>query len=381
MRSRFIRASLSRVLWALAMAAAPLAGSAMADEIWVLPAKAGADAALGRWAVTDEGDTRFSIAVPASLTRFVSAKVVLIGEPWTKGPRPFAESSEIGAASDANHRPPGRDPAFAYDLYLALSRDGEKQDFFTDARRGLGPLLVAPGQLVEVDVSEVFPAGALAGVDYVTLRFRANPPQRVHAVGLRFSFEGAPGPPGPTGPIGPTGPQGDPGLPGLVGPAGPTGSTGATGPQGPEGPAAGTGAPAPPQAVWTLSVAAGSVTLSDAPGWLPDAMSLVSSSEVLEFRNGTDPVVRKFPGNPRFGSFVFERALTSDLRLYQWRRAAELAVQRADVTLKHLDPNGALPFARVTLREAWPSRYEVVTYPDGTLAERVTITSELTTYE
>lgn len=373
MRSFSLPPSLRSVCLALAIALGPLAGPALSEEIWAAPAKAGADTALGRWAVTGEGDTRFNVAVPASLTRFLSAKIVLIGGQPHEGPRVFKESS---GAEESSHRPPA-DPTFAYDLYLSLSRDGERQDFFTDSRRGLGPVSVAPGQLVEVDVSEVFPAGAQAGIDYVTLRFRAAPKERVHVLGLRLSFEGAPGPPGPQGEKGDTGP------PGPIGPTGATGATGAQGPEGPEGLPAGAGPSAPPrQAVWTLSATGGSVALQDVPGWLPDALSLVSQSEVAEFRSGTDNKIHKLPAGVSFGTFVFERALTPDLRLYQWRHSAELGnIQRLTVTLRHLDPTTAVAFATATLTQAWPSAYEVVLYPDGTLAERVTLTSEITTYE
>ncbi len=371
MRSFSLPPSLKSACLALTLAFGSLAGPALAEEIWVAPAKAGADTALGRWAVTQEGDTRFNVAVPASLTRFVSARVVLIGGQPHEGPRVLKESS---GADESSHRPPVPDPSFTYDLYLSLSRDGERQDFFTDARRGLGPVTVAPGQLVEVDVSEVFPAGALAGIDYVTLRFRTTPRERVHVLGLRLSFEGTPGPPGPRGEKGDPGPQG---------PIGPTGPTGTQGPEGPQGLPAGAGPTAPPrQAVWTLSATGGSVALQDVPGWLPDALSVVSQSDVVEFRSGTDDKVHKLPASVSSGAFVFERALTSDMRLYQWRHAAELGnIQRLTVTLKHLDPTSAVAFATATLMFAWPSAYEVVLYPDGTLAERVTLTSEITTYE
>jgi phage tail-like protein len=371
MRSWPLTPSLWNAGLALAVALGPLAVPALSDEIWVAPAKAGAETALGRWAVTEEGDTRFSIAVPASLTRFVSARIVLIGGQPHEGPRVFRESS---GTEESSHRPPTPDPAFAYDLYLSLSRDGERQDFFVDARRGLGPLAIAPGQLLEVDVSEVFPTGAMAGIDYVTLRFRTTPKERVHVLGLRFSFEGTPGP---------AGPQGEKGDPGPAGPIGPTGATGPQGPEGPQGLPAGAGPNAPPrQAVWTLSANGGSLALQDVPGWLPDALSVVSQSDVVEFRSGTDNKVHKLPAGVSFGAFVFERALTSDLRFYQWRHAAELGnFQRLTVTLKHLDPTSAAVFATATLTQAWPSAYEVVLYPDGTLAERMTLTSETTTYE
>ena len=373
MRSSPLSPGLSSACLAATLALGPFAGPALADEIWVAPAKSGADTALGRWAVTEGGDTRFNVAVPASLIRFVSAKIVLIGGQPHEGPRVFKESGET---DEWSHRPPAPDPSFTYDLYLSLSRDGERQDFVTDARRGLGPVTVAPGQLAEVDVSEIFPAAALAGIDYVTLRFRAI------AQGERAR-------PGPAVRLrGRSGPAWTAGRKGRSGADGANGSDGAHWRHGSSGqrwcfraPRGGGAERAAPRRHWTLSAPGAALPLQDVPGWLPDELSLVSQSGVIEVRVGTSDTIRKVPGNPSFGAFVFERAVTADMKLYQWRHGSELETSSARRHPSAPRPRGPTPFATVTLREAWPSRYEIIAYPDGTLAERVTITAEVTTYE
>jgi hypothetical protein len=69
------------------------------------------------------------------------------------------------------------------------------------------------------------------------------------------------------------------------------------------------------------------------------------------------------------------------MKLYDWRRRLEQGqFDRATVVLRQVGSQ-ATPIATVTLFRAWPARYEVVAYPDGTLAERVTIVSEGTTHE
>jgi len=61
------------------------------------------------------------------------------------------------------------------------------------------------GEMLEIDVSSIFPAGMFPGVDYASLVFRPkNKANYAKVVGLRFQYEGPTGPQGPPGPAGPS---------------------------------------------------------------------------------------------------------------------------------------------------------------------------------
>ena len=98
----------------------------------------------------------------------------------------------------------------------------------------LGPVLLVENEILEIDVSTIFPP--LAPGNLVKLRFETNP-GRVRTLGLRFQFDGPEGVQGPQGLRGPQGPQGG------IGPAGAQGLTGLQGPQGDQGDKGDTGPP------------------------------------------------------------------------------------------------------------------------------------------
>ena len=76
---------------------------------------------------------------------------------------------------------------------------------------------------------------------------------------------------------------------------------------------------------------------------------------------------------------MFERALTGDLGLYQWRQEVVsghiAAAREATLRIESLNSSQKADM-NVTLTNAWPSTYDIIAYPDGTITERVTIVSE-----
>ena len=60
-----------------------------------------------------------------------------------------------------------------YDLHLSVSQDGLPKDHFTDWMHDLGPLLLVENEILEIDVSTIFPL--LAPGNLVKLRFETNP--------------------------------------------------------------------------------------------------------------------------------------------------------------------------------------------------------------
>ena len=342
------------VLWVLPLVVS-LAPAVGANEIWVTPAAEHATSALGHWAVTEEGDTHFTFAIPDNMMSFTAAKIVVIGH------------KHDSDRDDHDRRDSSGD--IKYDLFLSMAQGAQAQDTITDTRKGLGPATLADGEISEIDVSDVFSGQTLTAADYVTLKFRAHPREGVRVLGMRFAFVGPAGPPGPQGPQGVPGPQG------IPGPQGPQGLKGDTGAQGPPGPAAGAGPTSPPsETLWTVS---GSTHFTQGLfGWLTDN-SVVSQSAIVE---GTSKVgIVKTPGTQSVGDIVLERGLTQDLNLYTWRQEAvtgKIATAREKVlTLESLDPTMKIDL-KVSLANAWPSGYEIFVYPDGTVTERVTIVSE-----
>lgn len=147
---------------------------ALADEIWITTEASGKGAGkkVGNWAVSDDGDTRFTFAVPDNMKTFVAAKVVVIGK---------------------------KDKDILYDLSLSISQNGQRHDDFTDDTFKELPALVFKDELLEIDVSlpferiiEFFP-----GEDYIALHFKADKKRDVRVLGLRFQYEAA-GPAGAT---------------------------------------------------------------------------------------------------------------------------------------------------------------------------------------
>ena len=119
-----------RSLGALCMVLVPLSSSAIANEIWVLPSKNAANAAIGDWATTSRGNTRFGFAVPDNLESFVGAKVVAIGK---------------------------SDQVIEYDVRLSITQNMKRHDDFTSQNLGLSAALVED-KLLEIDVSSIIPA-------------------------------------------------------------------------------------------------------------------------------------------------------------------------------------------------------------------------------
>ncbi len=93
---------------------------------------------------------------------------------------------------------------------------------------------------------------------------------------------------------------------------------------------------------------------------------LRDESEVIDYREGTDPiVVRKIPGLRTFPTLVFERGMTAQgTELRQWRDDVIAAVgpdgagfrAQATVLIKNCD---GTPARTVTFENAWPSALEL----------------------
>ena len=93
-------------------------------------------------------------------------------------------------------------------------------------------------------------------------------------------------------------------------------------------------------------------------GVFTEVSGLGSESEVLEFRDGSDPnIVRKIPGALKWSDITLKRGFTGDPSLWNWRRLVEsgnIADARTNGRLTLLDQGN--PIATWQIFNAWPSK-------------------------
>jgi len=140
--------------------------SALANELWVAPAKSPADKQVGNWAVDHLGPldsrTHFGFHVPDDITAFTKAVVVLI---------------------------PPATGALVYNLDISVAKNAQSQNAFTNSSPGLTTGVTA-NVLTEIDVSSIFPGNLLVpGGTYVSLNF-SLPAGTTQVLGMRFEYVG-----------------------------------------------------------------------------------------------------------------------------------------------------------------------------------------------
>jgi phage tail-like protein len=106
---------------------------------------------------------------------------------------------------------------------------------------------------------------------------------------------------------------------------------------------------------------------------------IVSSTEEIEFANGTDPYVRKTAGRVMYEPIELQRVYKGVDEFYAWRLEVENGnIERRDVTITLM--NAAFqPVRAMMLEGAWPSKWQM---PDmdaassGAAMEQITLTVE-----
>jgi len=85
-----------------------------------------------------------------------------------------------------------------------------------------------------------------------------------------------------------------------------------------------------------------------------------SETEVIEFKQGNDMVVRKKPGRTTYANIVLERGYTATDDLWQWRKNIEDGkIDRRSGSIIILDNDGQTEVARYNFFEAWPAKWYV----------------------
>jgi phage tail-like protein len=85
-----------------------------------------------------------------------------------------------------------------------------------------------------------------------------------------------------------------------------------------------------------------------------------SETEVIEFKQGNDKVVRKKPGRTTYANIVLERGYTATDDLWKWRQNIEKGlIDRRAGSVIILDQNLETEVARYNFYEGWPCKWYV----------------------
>jgi phage tail-like protein len=85
-----------------------------------------------------------------------------------------------------------------------------------------------------------------------------------------------------------------------------------------------------------------------------------SETEIVEFKQGNDTVVRKKPGRTTYANIVLERGYTATDDLWQWRQNIENGkIDRRSGSIIVLDQDGQTEVARYNFYEGWPCKWYV----------------------
>ncbi len=95
-------------------------------------------------------------------------------------------------------------------------------------------------------------------------------------------------------------------------------------------------------------------------GGFKSVSGMDSETEIIEFKQGNDLVVRKKPGRTTYNNIVLERGFTATDDLFQWRKNIEDGkIDRRAGSVIILDQDGQSEVARYNFYEGWPCKWNV----------------------
>ncbi|MBK7754887.1 MAG: phage tail protein [Deltaproteobacteria bacterium] len=95
-------------------------------------------------------------------------------------------------------------------------------------------------------------------------------------------------------------------------------------------------------------------------GGFKSVSGMDSETEVIEFKQGNDMVVRKKPGRTTYANIVLERGYTATDDLWQWRKNIEQGkIDRRAGSIIILDQDGETEIGRYNFYEGWPCKWYV----------------------
>jgi phage tail-like protein len=93
-------------------------------------------------------------------------------------------------------------------------------------------------------------------------------------------------------------------------------------------------------------------------GGFKSVSGMDSETEIIEFKQGNDLIVRKKPGRTTYANIVLERGYTATDDLWQWRKNIEDGkIDRRAGSVIILDQDGQSEVARYNFYEGWPTKW------------------------
>jgi phage tail-like protein len=115
-------------------------------------------------------------------------------------------------------------------------------------------------------------------------------------------------------------------------------------------------------------------------GGFKSMSGMTSETEIIEFKQGNDRVVRKKPGRTTYSNLVLERGYTATDDLFKWRKNIEDGViDRRAGTITMLDQDLETIVAEFNFYEAWPCKWivpEIDSDQSGMAIERIELAVE-----
>ena len=109
-----------------------------------------------------------------------------------------------------------------------------------------------------------------------------------------------------------------------------------------------------------LEIANYSENTTEIVGGFKSVTGMDSETEIIEFKQGNDMVVRKKPGRTTYANIVLERGYTANDNLWKWRKNIEDGlIDRRSGSVIILDQDGSTEVARYNFYEAWPAKWYV----------------------
>ena len=95
-------------------------------------------------------------------------------------------------------------------------------------------------------------------------------------------------------------------------------------------------------------------------GGFKSVSGMDSETEIIEFKQGNDMIVRKKPGRTTYSNIVLERGYTATDDLFMWRKNIEDGkIDRRAGSIIILDQDGQTEVARYNFYEGWPTKWNV----------------------
>ena len=95
-------------------------------------------------------------------------------------------------------------------------------------------------------------------------------------------------------------------------------------------------------------------------GGFKSVSGMDSETEIVEFKQGNDKVVRKKPGRTTYANITLERGYTATDDLWKWRKNIEDGIiDRRAGSVVILDQNVEKEVGRYNFYEAWPCKWYV----------------------